>query len=263
MNDLLQAKNNNETKIKVGAVSYLNTKPLIYGIEKGMMTDEVELHIGYPAKIAAELLSGTIDVGLVPVAIIPLLKEAHIISNYCIGCDGEVATVAIFSDVPVNEIETVLLDYQSRTSVQLAQILLKNHWKVQPKFEAAATDFIEKIGGTTAAVIIGDRAFEQKGKFKYMFDLGAAWKAYTGLPFVFATWISNKPLSDGFCTRFNAANAMGFEQLDTVIAQNPYPLFNLRQYYTQYIQFGLDDRKREGLQHFLHLLSENPAPNSH
>ncbi|HNK30623.1 MAG TPA: hypothetical protein PKG65_16940, partial [Ferruginibacter sp.] len=106
-------------KIKVGAVSYLNTKPLIYGFEQGLMKDEVELLIDYPSKIASLLQTNQVDIGLVPVAIIPTLEEHHIISDYCIGCDGEVASVCLFSEVPLAEVSTILLDYQSRTSVAL------------------------------------------------------------------------------------------------------------------------------------------------
>jgi chorismate dehydratase len=102
-------------KIKVGAVSYLNTKPLLYGVKRSGLMDKIELIEEYPAKIAQMLLDNQIDVGLVPVAIIPKLKEAYIITDFCIGAEGEVASVCLFSEVPVEEIETVILDYQSRT----------------------------------------------------------------------------------------------------------------------------------------------------
>ncbi|RYD80725.1 MAG: hypothetical protein EOP53_07625, partial [Sphingobacteriales bacterium] len=86
-----------EQKIRIGAVSYLNTKPLVYGFEKGLMKDEVELFFDYPAKIAAMLLNDEIDVGLIPVAVLPKLKEHHIISDYCIGASQPVASVCLFS----------------------------------------------------------------------------------------------------------------------------------------------------------------------
>src|SRR4051812_10140619 len=140
-------------KIKVGAVSYLNTKPLIYGFGQGMMSDGVELVLGYPSHIAGMLLNDEIDVGLVPVAIIPRLKESYIISDYCIGAEGEVASVCLFSDVPLGEVKEVLLDYQSRTSVQLARLLLKEYWKVNPVLTDAAEDFRDHIKGTTAGLV--------------------------------------------------------------------------------------------------------------
>ncbi len=240
----------NNKKIKVGAVSYLNTKPLIYGFSKQMMKDEVELIIDHPANIAKALLDGRIDVGLVPVAIIPKLPDHYIVSDYCIAADGEVASVCLFSDVPLEKIEKVMLDYQSRTSVMLAKYLFQNYWKLSPEFIDASDDFIEKISGTTAAVVIGDRAFKQRPVSACIYDLSLAWKKHTGLPFVFATWVSNKPLPAAFKQRFNAANNFGFEHLEEVIKENPYQDFDLFDYYTKYIRYKLDSDKLKGLQLF-------------
>jgi chorismate dehydratase len=242
-------------KIKVGAVSYLNTKPLIYGFEQGMMADEIELVFNYPAKVADDLLAGDIDLGLVPVAIIPLLTEKYIISDYCIGADGEVATVCLFSDVPINEISTVLLDYQSRTSVALLKILLSKWWKITPQLKEAGVNYEEYIGGNTAGLVIGDRAFEQRRKSKYTYDLGAAWKAYTGLPFVFAAWISNKILPVDFAIHFNSANLSGLQNIDKVIHNSPYSSYDLETYYTKNISYRFDENKEKGLKLFLEMLS--------
>ncbi len=241
----------NGSKIKVGAVSYLNTKPLIYGLEKGMMQDEVELLIDYPSKIARALLDDTIDIGLVPVAIIPDMKAYHIVSDYVIASDGPVASVCLFSEVAIEEITTVLLDYQSRTSVMLVQYLLKEYWQLNPVFENAGTDFISQIKGTTAAVVIGDRAFSQRKVSPFFYDLGQAWKQHTGLPFVFAAWVSNKPMSEKFITEFNKANQYGLQRIDEVVKENPFAYFDLKKYYTEYIQYQLDDAKRKGLHQFL------------
>ena len=155
-------------------MSYLNTKPLIYGFEKGIMKEEVELLMDYPANIASMLLNDEIDIGLVPVAILPALKEYYLISDYCIACDGEVASVCLFSEVPVNEIQTVLLDYQSKTSVALLKILLKEHWNIEPKLVDAQKGYELSISGTTAGLVIGDRALAQRNKSKYCYDLGQA-----------------------------------------------------------------------------------------
>jgi chorismate dehydratase len=242
-------------KIKTGAVSYLNTKPLIYGFQQGMMNEQVELIEAYPARIAAMLLNNEIDLGLVPVAIIPHLKESYIISDYCIGADGPVASVCLFSDVPIEEVKEVMLDYQSRTSVRLARILLKEHWKVSPLITNAKEDFREHIKGTTAGLVIGDRAFEQRKTSRYSYDLGEAWKQLTGLPFVFAAWVSNKRLDDNFIAAFNNATGAGLQVLGTIIAENPYPLFDLKKYFTQYISYRLDENKQNGLQLFLEKLN--------
>ena len=241
-------------KIRVGAVSYLNTKPLIYGFEHGEMEDELDLILEYPAKIAAMLLNDEIDVGLVPTAIIPEMKEHHIISDYCIGSNGEVASVCLFSDVLLEKIERILLDYQSRSSVDLLKLLIKEYWKIDPVVESTSEDYRENIKGTTAGLIIGDRALEQRKVSAYKYDLGDEWKKFTGLPFVFAAWISNKKLDPSFIVSFNKANKSGLEQIDKVVAENPYQLFDLKAYYSSYIQYHLDDNARKGLTLFLNKL---------
>ena len=215
------------------------------------MEDMVELVIDYPSKIAEALLNDEIDIGLVPVAIIPEMIDYHIVSDYCISSDGAVESVGIFSEVPIEDIKVVLLDYQSKTSIQLARILLRDHWNINPVFENAGLDFREKITGNTAAVVIGDRAFEQAKTSKYHYDLGLAWKNMTGLPFVFAAWVSNKPMNEFFIDRFNEANSFGLQHIDEVVSENPYPLFDLKQYYTQNIQYKLDSYKRGGMNEFL------------
>lgn len=239
---------------RIGAVSYLNTRPLLLGIEQSSsMMQQIDLIKAYPAKIAQDLIDGTIDMGLVPVAITPLLKEAHFVSNYCIGADGRVASVSIFSRVPMEQIEKVYLDYQSRTSVQLARILLAKYWNKDVEFISASEGYIEKISGTTAGVIIGDRALAANRKFPYIYDLAYYWKQHTGLPFVFATWIANKPIPAEFMEAFDAANLYGLQHLEEVIASIPLKdqIVDLHQYYTENISYELTPEKREGLELFL------------
>ena len=243
-----------DRKIRIGAVSYLNTKPLIYGLEKGMLQNELELTLDTPAATAKKLLSNEIDCGLVPVAILPLLAESHIISDYGICCNGEVASVCIFSEVPLEEVEELLLDYQSRTSVRLAQVLLKHYWKLQPELVPTGEDFRHRIKGKTGAVLIGDRALEQRKTAAFVYDLGEAWLAFTGLPFVFATWISNKLLPAEFCAAFNQANQYGLDRLDEVIARHPYPIYSLEDYYTRNIHYRLGEDEMKGLQRFLEFI---------
>lgn len=239
----------------MGAVSYLNTKPLIYGLEKGMMKDQLDLILDYPAKIAQMLVDDEIDMGLVPVAIIPHLKEHHIVSDYGICSDGPVASVCIFSDVPIDQIETVLLDYQSRTSVMLARILMRDYWKINPRLLPATEDFREQIKGRVAGVVIGDRALEQRLQSAYVYDLGEAWKVFTGLPFVYATWISNKPIPENFKAAFNEANQYGLDRLGEVIFQNPYQVYDLDLYYRNNIIYKLEKEKLEGLNSYLDFLA--------
>lgn len=237
--------------IKVGAVSYLNTKPLIYGFEEGRMKEEIELIIDYPSRIAQLLFEDQIDLGLIPVSVIPSLEKSYVISDYCIGCNGAVASVCIFSEVPIDKIQRLLLDYQSRTSVALTRILTKKHWHIDPLLIDTTEDFREQITGTTAGLIIGDRAFEQRRVSPYVYDLGLAWKEFTGMPFVFAAWTSNKKLEDGFIQSFNEANKLGIDHLDDVVAKNPYSLFDLKEYYNKHISYYLDQDKMAGMKYFL------------
>ena len=239
---------------RIGAVSYLNTRPLLLGIEQSSsLMQQIDLVKAYPAKIAQDLIDGTIDMGLVPVAITPFLKEAHFVSNYCIGAEGKVASVSIFSKVPMAQIERVYLDYQSRTSVQLARILLVQFWKKEVEFITASEGYIEKIDGTTAGVIIGDRALAANSQFPYIYDLADYWNQHTGLPFVFATWIANKPIPPEFMEAFDAANAYGLQHIDEVISSIPLneQIVDLHQYYTQNISYHFTLEKRKGLELFL------------
>ena len=243
-------------KIKVGAVSYLNTKPLLYGINHHPVSKEIELIEDYPSNIAQLLIENKIDLGLVPVAVIPKLNEHHIITDFCIGADGPVASVGIFSEVPMEAIEKVYLDYQSETSVNLAKILLKKYWKKDVILtDAKGEDFRKEIKGSTAGVIIGDRALEQRTISKYIFDLGEAWKNYTGLPFVFAAWVANKDLNSNFVEAFNEANAHGLKHLNEVIEETTSLYFNLAEYYNHYVSYDLNEEKRKGMQLFLERLT--------
>lgn len=216
--------------------------------------ERIELHEEYPSRIAAMLLNDEIDIGLVPVAAIPLISEPHILTDYCIGTEGEVASVALFSEVPLDRVKKVLLDYQSQTSVNLAKVLLKEYWHMNVVLEDASEDFRLHIRGETAGVVIGDRALEQRHISAFTYDLGAAWKAYSGLPFVFAAWVANKQLGNDFITAFNAANRFGIEHIAEVVAENIYPIYDLTTYYTKNISYRLDDAKKKGLALFLEKL---------
>jgi chorismate dehydratase len=244
-------------KIKVGAVSYLNTKPLLWGIKRsGDLLQQIELIEEYPSRIADKLINGSIDVGLVPVSIIPKLKESHLVTDFCIAANGDVASVCLFSEVPVEKIERVLLDYQSRTSVNLCKVLLKNYWRAFPLLEDAKEDYQQCIKGTTAGVIIGDRALAQRKVSSCIYDLAGTWKAMTGLPFVFAAWIANKELPVDFIEQFSAANAVGLNNIDLVIEENKSNVYDLKKYYTQNISYRLNTEKLKGMEKFLEMMRE-------
>ncbi len=244
----------NLKKIKVAAVSYLNTKPLLYGIKQSEeIKRKINLIEDYPSNIAAMLINKSVDVGLVPIAVIPKLKEWHIISDYCIGATGDVGSVCLFSKVPLNEIERVLLDYQSQTSSALCKLLLKKYWRITPIIEQTTQEFIHCIEGKTAGVIIGDRALEQRKKSKYIYDLAGTWKAMTGLPFVFAAWIANKQLPEDFISLFNKLNAVGINNIDAVLQGTAFNDYDLKKYFTENISYRLDVEKKRGINLFLEL----------
>ncbi len=236
-------------------MSYLNTKPLLYGIKRHPVINVMELIEDYPSKVAQMLLEDRVDIGLIPVAATLHLEEWHIVSDYCIGSDGPVASVCIFSDVPMEKIKSVYLDYQSRTSINLAKILLKEYWKKDVAFiDAGGEDFRDHLKGITAGVIIGDRALEQRSKSKYIYDLGETWKEHTGLPFVFAAWIANKRLPGDFVTAFNEANERGLKQIDEVLKEVDFPFYDLKNYYTSCVSYELDEKKKMGMELFLEKL---------
>ncbi len=243
------------TPIRVGVVSYLNTKPMLYGIEQPAFMEKIELIKDYPARIAELLKKGEIDVGLIPVAIIPELPEYYIAADYCIGTEAEVASVCLFSEVPINEIKKVYLDYQSRSSVALLKVLMKENWGIHPEIvQAEDESYRQEIKGTTAGLVIGDRALEQRKISTFIYDLGQEWRKMSGLPFVFAAWVSTKPLPQSFIDDFNKANALGLSHLDEIVAANPFDIYDLKKYYTIHINYVLDEKKREGMNKFLEYL---------
>ena len=235
----------------------MNTRPLIYGLKLPPIADEIELIEDTPSQLAELLVNDEIDLGLVPVAVIPQMKEYFISSDYCIGTDTEVASVCLFSEVPLHEITKVFLDYQSLSSVALLKWLMKEYWNIDPEIiHADDDDYRKKIRGTTAGLVIGDRAFEQRKISTFIYDLASEWRSITGLPFVFAAWISNKPLPESFIRRFNEANAVGLSHIDEIVAAQNFDLFDLKKYYTLHLSYVLDERKRKGMELFLQHLAE-------
>ncbi|MBO9660683.1 MAG: hypothetical protein J7527_17810, partial [Chitinophagaceae bacterium] len=113
----------------------------------------------------------------------------------------------------------------------------------------------DKISGTTAGLVIGDRALEQRKISTYIYDLGSEWRGITGLPFVFAAWVSTKPLPEDFMRDFDAANALGLKHIDEIVKANPYDVYDLKKYYTVHLSYDLTPAKRMGLERFLNVIS--------
>ena len=241
-------------KYKVSAVSYLNTTPFIYGIKNSDISNQIELLIDFPAECARKLLKDEVDIALVPISILKKNPEFNIISDFCIGSEGKVDTVCLYSELPLKEIEEIYLDYQSRTSVELLRILCREYWIISPKLRNSEKGFEDKIKGKTAALIIGDRAFSANSKFKYIYDLSEIWKEMTGLPFVFACWISNKDIDKDFLSEFNSALKFGLSEIDksVEVEKHNFPYCkNTNDYLNNKISYILDKDKREGMKMFL------------
>jgi chorismate dehydratase len=235
------------TKIKVSAVSYTNSKPFVYGIMHSGVLDQIDLSLDIPSVCANKLIENQVDIGLVPVAALLHIKEYQIISNYCIGAKGKVDSVFIFSNKPIQEIRTLQLDAQSRTSNNLSKVLLKYHWKINP--ELLNSELAD------AFVQIGDRTFANRDHYPYQYDLAAEWYNFTGLPFVFAVWASNKPIPEDFKIAFNEALKYGLDHRKEVIAGLPkVENLDLEDYLTRKIDFNLDEQKLNALEKFLGLI---------
>ena len=246
-------------KIKISAITYLNTKPFMYGIMHSKFRDMIELSLDIPSVCADKLKAGTVDIGIIPVAEISGIKGANMVTDFCISCSGKVRTVVLVSHVPVNEIQTIVLDYQSRTSVQLVRILARDYWKIAPEWKNGGVNYIrDDIQGTTAGVIIGDRVFEAESKYPYVYDLGEAWKAHTGLDFVFACWVANKPIDPAFVEKFAIALEDGIVHIPDVIEEylDKYPDYPFEEYFRENIFYHMDDSKRKGMELFLDLIKE-------
>ena len=239
---------------KVSAVSYLNTIPFIHGIKSSNISDFIDLQLDYPSVCAQKLINNEVDIALVPVVVLKDNPQFNIISDYCIGSNGKVDTVCLYSDVPLREIEEIYLDYQSRTSIELLKVLCKEHWNISPKFSNSPEGFENKIERETAALIIGDRAFSANGKYKFVYDLSESWKEMTGLSFVFACWISNKNIEENFTAEFNKSLKIGVENVEEAIKKESdnYPhCKNPKEYLNNKISYLLDENKRKGMELFL------------
>ncbi len=198
-------------------------------------------------------------IGLVPVALLVELDHYKIISDYCIGANGKVDSVKLYSEVPLQEIKTVTLDYQSKSSIKLTKVLNKFYWKQNFEYMDAKPGYEENIKGNNAAVVIGDRTFSLNGKFKFEYDLAEEWKKFTGLPFVFAAWVSTSEIKKEFIDEFNLALEFGVantkkaidESKNSHLSIQPSNHFNAEDYLSNKISYDLNSEKRKALDLFL------------
>ncbi|HEX7365983.1 MAG TPA: menaquinone biosynthesis protein [Pelobium sp.] len=234
--------------IKISAVSYTNTIPFIYGLQHHAIKKSIDLTLDVPSLCAEKLIEGKVDIGLVPVAAILDLPEAHIVSDYCIGANGAVNSVFIFSNCPIKDVRYLQLDPQSKSSNNLALVLLKNYWKVQPELVYKAKEYGRSPHPKTAFVQIGDRTFGKVDKQSYVYDLAAEWKNFTGLEFVFAAWVSNKKLDAAFIKQLNEALKFGLDNRLRIFENMEMRSdFDLVDYLMHKIDYQLTDSKKEAL----------------
>lgn len=253
--------------MKICAVSYLNTKPFLYGIEQQFNEWEIILQI--PSLCVEHFKSHLSDIALIPVGSLLDFQEIHLVDNFCIGANGKVDSVFLFSQKPIQNIERIYLDTHSRTSNGLIKILVKYHWNLNIPFHHTPThqDSFQWIDDISGAVVIGDRAIQLKNQYPYVYDLAYEWKKWTGLPFVFAVWAFHH--SQNVLEHLESLKqcfALGIQSIEKVatIWSNTFQtdrnqvLF----YYQNNISYELDFQKKEALKLFLQYLShlENTPP---
>ncbi|MFR9534948.1 MAG: menaquinone biosynthesis protein [Rikenellaceae bacterium] len=237
---------------KIAAVSYLNTIPFIYGIEhEGNFS--ADLLLLNPADCAKAFASGEVDIALVPAAVVPSLPLVEVVSEFCIGASGEVRTVVLLSDDPIDQVKRIFVDTHSRTSVQLAGYLAKNYWKINPEWYALEDlNQLSHAEDGDAFLLIGDKVFEHEDEFDYTFDLAAEWGKSTGLPFAFAVWVARKGTSYEVLDALERALEFGVEHLYEAILEyrGDGSTVEAYQYLSQNIDFLFDAQKRAALKKF-------------
>jgi chorismate dehydratase len=242
-------------KVKISIVNYTNTLPFKWALKNSGLIKKIDLQEDIPSICAQKLKFGQVSMALVPVALIPELDRYFIETGYCIGADGKVDSVKMYSQVPLNEISSITLDYQSRSSITLTKVLAKFFWKLNVNYIDAKPGFEENVSGNNANVVIGDRTFKLNGKFKYEYDLAEEWKKFTGLPFVFAAWVSTEKLDDAFVSEFNSVLEYGVNHCSQAVEEMEnslsLPADKALFYLTQRINYYLNENKRKALSLFL------------
>lgn len=238
---------------KIGAVSYLNTKPLVTSLEE--IAPDFDLVFDLPSRLADRLAASELAVALIPV--VEAVSSGYtIVSDACIACHGPVRSVKLFSRVAGEYINTLALDEGSRTSCILSQILLANQFGVRPKTIPLPIDADWRASPADAVLVIGDRAMKVDDHgFEFSWDLGEQWFRQTGLPFVFAVWAA-RPITclgelDWILTTCRDA---GLEQLDRIAASHAANYGLSREdcfdYLNRHLHFQLGAQEKKGAQLF-------------
>lgn len=241
-------------RIRVGAVSYLNTKPLVFQLEQ--LAPQIELRYDLPSRLATRLAEGELDVALIPSIEVLGNPSYRVVSNACIACRGPVLSVKLLSRVPVSRIRTLALDEGSRTSAALVRILLREQHGLTPMLVPLPLAVAPEHVPADAVLVIGDRAIHTPaGMFHEEWDLGERWYQWYGLPFVFAMWTARAGVdSTELATAFEAARDAGVAHLRE-IARHEAPLVRLDaevcwRYLRDNLHFLLGAREQRGLELF-------------
>lgn len=244
-------------KPRLGAVPYLNTRPLVAALDGEAAP--FALSYSVPARCARQLAAGSIDVGVIPA--IEYARSPHpywIVPDIAIGSHGPVLTVRLFYRRPLPQIERVALDTSSRTSVALLSILLREKFALTPQLIEAPPDLAAMLECADAALLIGDQVFPHLDGAVESLDLGREWTAMTDLPFVFAFWAGRQQgLTPGQVRQLQAAKAQGLCQVPAIAAAyscayGGQPAF-YEHYLTHHIRFDLDEAAQAGLRLFYQL----------
>jgi chorismate dehydratase len=242
--------------LRLGAVSYLNTKPLVYGLEA--MPEQFDVRFDVPAKCASLLHEGQVDLGLIPA--IEFLRGAEdywMVPGVAIASEGEVASVAVFSKKPIAQVESIALDLSSRTSVALTRIMCAKRWGIAPVWTPAEPDLAAMLARSDAALVIGDPAMAiDAGALGLLkIDLGGEWHALTGLPFVYAMWTGRRGgASPAQCAALRTAREQGEANLPRIAEQagqgDAGRTGRALRYLRDNLKYGLGEREAAGLRRF-------------
>ena len=253
--------NSRRKALRIGAVQYLNSKPLIECLPD--LFPEAEIVADVPSRLADGLSDGRFDVALVPSVEALRLPGARVVSDACVACDGPVRSVKLYGRVGPEGIATLAVDEGSRTSAALARILLKERYGAEPRLQPLPIDAAVDEFTADAAVVIGDRAMApMASEFSFVWDLGAEWLSWTGLPFVFAMWTAGPQVDViGLGARFGEARDRGVARCELIARRESAGLPISEEECLSYLQnalvFGLGERQREGLLKFGDLVVEH------
>lgn len=245
--------------IRISNVNYINTLPYRISFEESSFIRENGIVKGQnPSGCVMELLNNTADIGLVPVGALDMLSGFEIIKGYGICAHKQVDSVLILSDVPLNELSKIYLDYQSKSSNGFVKILQKNFWKNEIEFLESESGYEKNISGTTGGLVIGDRALRLKQKFKFSADVASEWFDYTGMPAVFAVWVANRMVDESFLLRFREVLESTVISKKTIAEKyaSEYPHFDLADYIGNKIAYRIGEEELESMKLYQKLLKE-------